>query len=427
MGRVRETLHDALRQTDAVLLALCVASTLYGMVLIASATSFRGTLKYVAVQGLGLLIGLVLYFFLSSIDVFALAKQWKWLLGFNVGFLLLLLTPFGQSSGGNRAWLGVNSIGKKLGVDFLRYFPITVQPAEVVKVFFIVLLAYQLALLKDRRDLVRFENVIQPTAHTAFMVGLIVVISGDAGSALVYLFIFICMVFAAGMAKRWLALGLGGGAAAFLAVWHLDLLPSYMRDRFLAVLDHSYQPDDAGFQQTRGLMALGSGELTGQGLFHGAQTQSSNVWSIPERQTDFIFSVCGEELGFLGCALIIVLSTRRARRGDADGELRLRGHGGYAHFPDHREHRHVPVPDAGHRSDAAVFQLRRLVHRHAFCRHGHRLGREKALAARVADQLKNLKREASVPRTFPFLHKAPFFTKNNRTTLKKGGTDFEYR
>ena len=92
MGRVRETLHDALRQTDAVLLALCVASTLYGMVLIASATSFRGTLKYVAVQGLGLLIGLVLYFFLSSIDVFELAKQWKWLLGFNVGFLLLLLT-----------------------------------------------------------------------------------------------------------------------------------------------------------------------------------------------------------------------------------------------------------------------------------------------------------------------------------------------
>ena len=63
MGRVRETLHDVLRQTDAVLLALCVASTLYGMVLIASATSFRGTLKYVAVQGLGLLIGLALYLF----------------------------------------------------------------------------------------------------------------------------------------------------------------------------------------------------------------------------------------------------------------------------------------------------------------------------------------------------------------------------
>ena len=134
MGRVRETLHDVLRQTDAVLLALCVASTLYGMVLIASATSFRGTLKYVAVQGLGLLIGLVLYFFLSSIDVFELAKQWKWLLGFNVGFLLLLLTPFGQSRNGNRAWFGEQH-RQKPRRRFPAPFPITVQPAEVVKVF----------------------------------------------------------------------------------------------------------------------------------------------------------------------------------------------------------------------------------------------------------------------------------------------------
>ena len=307
MKRMLEALRDIRRQTDAVLLALCTLSTLYGMVLIASATNARGTMKYVAVQGLGLLLGVMLYLFLSSVDIYELAKKWKWLLGFNVGFLLLLLTPFGQTRGGNRAWLGVNDIGEALGVDFLENFPVTVQPAEVVKVFFIVLLAYQLALLNENRDLRRFENVIQPTGHMLFMVGLIVVISGDAGSALVYLFIFICMVFAAGMAKRWLALGLGGGAAAFLAVWELDLLPGYMRDRFLVILDHSYQPRDAGFQQTRGMLALGSGELTGQGLFHGVQTQSSARWSLPERQTDFIFSVCGEELGFLGCVLVIAL------------------------------------------------------------------------------------------------------------------------
>ncbi len=307
MKRMLEALRDIRRQTDAVLLALCTLSTLYGMVLIASATNARSTMKYVAVQGLGLLIGVMLYLFLSSVDIYELAKKWKWLLGFNIAFLLLLLTPFGQTRGGNRAWLGVNDIGEALGVDFLESFPVTVQPAEVVKVFFIVLLAYQLALLNENRDLRRFENVIQPTGHMLFMLGLIVVISGDAGSALVYLFIFICMVFAAGMAKRWLALGLGGGAAAFLAVWELDLLPSYMRDRFLVILDHSYQPQDAGFQQTRSMLALGSGELTGQGLFHGAQTQSSARWSLPERQTDFIFSVCGEELGFLGCVLVIAL------------------------------------------------------------------------------------------------------------------------
>ena len=112
MGRVRETLHDVLRQTDAVLLALCVASTLYGMVLIASATSFRGTLKYVAVQGLGLLIGLVLYFFLSSIDVFELAKQWKWLLGFGIVLFLLLKTPLGIENNGNRAWLVIREMAR---------------------------------------------------------------------------------------------------------------------------------------------------------------------------------------------------------------------------------------------------------------------------------------------------------------------------
>lgn len=300
-------LRDVLRQTDGVLLALCTVSTLYGMLLIASATNFRGTLKYVAVQGLGLLIGLVLYLFLSTIDIYELAKKWKWLLGFNVGFFLLLLTPLGQTRGGNRAWLGVNDVGESLNIGFLENFPVTVQPAEVVKVFFIVLLAYQLAQLQEKKDLVRFENVIRPTVHMVFMVALIVVISGDAGSALVYLFIFLCMVFAAGMAAQWLVLGIGGGAAAFFAIWELDLLPSYMKDRFLAVLDHSYQPDDAGFQQTRGMLALGSGELKGQGLFHGTQTQSLYKWSLPERQTDFIFSVCGEELGFIGCMLVIVL------------------------------------------------------------------------------------------------------------------------
>ena len=307
MNRISGALRDALRQTDAVLLSLCTASTLYGMLLIASATYFRNTLKYVAVQGLGLLIGLALYFLLSNIDVCELAKRWKWILGFNVGFMLLLLTPFGQARNGNRAWLGVNDIGRSLGVAFLKNFPVTIQPAEVVKVFFVVLLAYQLALLNENQDLRRFENVIRPTAHMLFMVGLIVVISGDAGSALVYIFIFICMVFSAGMAARWLALGLGGGAVAFAAVWKLDLIPGYMKDRFRVVLDHSYDVQDKGFQQTRSMLALGSGELTGQGLFNGTQTQSPYTWSLPERQTDFIFSVCGEELGFLGCALVIVL------------------------------------------------------------------------------------------------------------------------
>ena len=307
MGKIRDFLSDVVRQSDLVLLALCVCSTLYGMVLIASATHFRGTLKYVAIQGFGLLIGVLLYFFFSAVDVGELSKKWKWLLIFNFGFILLLRTPFGLTRNGNRAWLGVNDIGAKLGVGFLENFPITVQPAEIVKITFILLLARQLALLQEKRDLRSFTNVIQPTAHAGAMFVFYYVISKDAGSGLVYLFVFLCMAFAAGFALRWIFLGVGGAVGAFLAAWNLGILRGDWYDRIKVILDHSYQPEKKGFQQTRGMLALGSGKLTGQGLFQGTQTQSSAKWSLPERQTDFIFCVCGEELGFIGCLLIIVL------------------------------------------------------------------------------------------------------------------------
>ena len=307
MGKIRDFLSDVVRQSDLVLLALCVGSTLYGMVLIASATHFRGTLKYVAIQGFGLLIGVLLYFFFSAVDVGELSKKWKWLLIFNFGFILLLRTPFGLTRNGNRAWLGVNDIGESLGVGFLESFPITVQPAEIVKITFILLLARQLALLQEKRDLRSFANVIQPTAHAGAMFVFYYIISKDAGSGLVYLFVFLCMAFAAGFALRWIFLGIGGAVGSFLAAWNLGLLRGDWYDRIKVILDHSYQPDKKGFQQTRGMLALGSGKLTGQGLFHGTQTQSSAKWSLPERQTDFIFCVCGEELGFIGCLLVIVL------------------------------------------------------------------------------------------------------------------------
>ncbi len=307
MGRIRAFLSDVVRQSDLVLLALCVTSTLFGMVLIASATYYRHTMRYVMVQGFGLFLGVLLYFFLSAVDVGELSKKWKWLLGFNVVFILLLRSPFGLARGGNRAWLGVNDIGERLGVKFLEDFPITVQPAEIVKITFIILLARQLALLSEKRDLTRLANVIQPTAHAGLMFLFYYVISKDAGSGLVYLFVFVCMAFAAGFALRWIFLGVGGAVGGFLAAWNLNLLRGDWYGRIKVILDHSYDVQGKGFQQTRGLLALGSGGLTGQGLFHGTQTQSSSKWSLPERQTDFIFCVCGEELGFIGCLLVIIL------------------------------------------------------------------------------------------------------------------------
>lgn len=309
MGRIREITGDLVRQTDMLLWSLCSAATLYGMLLILSATHtvYRGSLKYVIVQGAGWCIGTAAYFLLSGIDIVELSKKWRWILGFNIGLILLLLTPLGLVRNGNRAWLGVNTIGAKLGIEALKNFPITFQPAEIVKITFILLLAYQLVHLSETRDLKRFTNVIQPTAHVVFMFCFYYVISHDAGSGLVYLFIFVCMAFAAGFAARWLVLGIGGAAVGLVAAWKLRLLRGDWYDRIMVVLDHSYQPQKAGWQQTRGMIALGSGGLTGQGLFHGTQTQSPYRASLPERQTDYIFCVCGEELGFIGCLAVIAI------------------------------------------------------------------------------------------------------------------------
>ena len=307
MGRIREITGYLVRQTDMLLWSLCSAATLYGILLILSATHtvYRGSLKYVIVQGAGWCIGTAAYFLLSGIDIVELSKKWRWILGFNIGLILLLLTPLGLVRNGNRAWLGVNTIGAKLGIEALKNFPITFQPAEIVKITFILLLACQLVHLSETRDLKRFTNVIQPTVHVVFMFCFYYVISHDAGSGLVYLFIFVCMAFAAGFAARWLVLGIGGAAVGLVAAWKLRLLRGDWYDRIMVVLDHSYQPQKAGWQQTRGMIALGSGGLTGQGLFHGTQTQSPYRASLPERQTDYIFCVCGEELGFLGCLAVI--------------------------------------------------------------------------------------------------------------------------
>ena len=292
---MRSTMRYILDQADLVLLGLCCGASLYGLVLIASATNRWHTLSNVVVQGAAICLGIVAYFLFSSLDMEHVTQKWKWILAFNIGFILLLRTPLGVERNGNRAWLEAS------------WLPVSIQPAEVVKIFFILLLARQFAYYREERQMRGLEPVVMTAGHTLMMVGLIFVISGDMGSALVYLMIFAGVAFAAGVKLRWFALGGGLAAAAGTLLVIFDLIPSYMLSRFLVLFDHSYDPAGVGFQQTRSLMAIGSGRIFGQGLFQGVQTQSSNSWALPERQTDFIFAVCGEELGLVGCVLVLLI------------------------------------------------------------------------------------------------------------------------
>lgn len=296
--RLKGNLSDFFQQADLTLLSLCCVSTLYGVALIYSATRYQGSIRSVIVQLAALAIGICLYIFLSMVDVEILVKQWKWIVAFNA-LMILLLLPFGRTVDGNRAWLR------------FPFFPVDIGPAEVIKISFTILLAKQLAWLREeKRDLKSFPAALFVGGHTVALCGLYFAISGDMGNTLVFVFIFACTAFAAGFALRWFAMAFGAAGGLIAVLWNFtNLIPDYMKDRFIVLFDHSYSPLKRGWQQTRSLLAIGSGGVFGQGYLHGTQTQSTYPQSLPARWTDFIFSVAGEELGMLGCLVIIALLT----------------------------------------------------------------------------------------------------------------------
>ena len=142
VNRLKSILADFFQQADLVLLGLCCVSTLYGLVLIFSATQFMETkvIRYVGVQSAAMVIGVCAYIFMSMLDLENLMKKWKWLVLFNIVFIGLLMTPLGVGHRtGNVAWLKFPGI------------PFQVGPAEVVKITFTLLLAKQLVWLREEK------------------------------------------------------------------------------------------------------------------------------------------------------------------------------------------------------------------------------------------------------------------------------------
>lgn len=297
LNRLKAILADFFQQADLVLLGLCCTATVYGIMMIYSATRYSNSNRPVIVQSVALLLGICVYIFLSMVDIEIVMKKWKWMVGINIVLIGLLLTPLGigGETTGNQAWLQIPGI------------PFNIGPAEVVKITFSLLLAKQLAWQREeKRDLRSFRSAAMAAGHTLVLMGWYVAISGDMGNALTFFFIFLCMAFAAGFALRWFVLLFAGCGAGVAVAWMLDLIPSYMKNRFLVLFDHSYDARGAGWQQTRSLLTIGGGGWFGQGYLQGTQTQAGEG-SLPARHTDFIFSVIGEELGLVGCLAAILL------------------------------------------------------------------------------------------------------------------------
>lgn len=302
MGRNR-------RYRGGSLLVLCLLAALTGLLLIHSATRYAPDLHgLVGKQAAALGVGLALSLLLWALDVRTLLEKLWWLLPVGSVGLLLLLIPLGNDDGtGNKSWIALPG-------------GFNVQPAEIVKVCFILLLALQLRALA-RKGLGCPKAILLLGLHALALCGLLYGVSGDIGMAVIYLCIYFVMLWSAGVPPLWLLGELAAGMGAAVLLWHR--LPEYVRLRFLVVLDHDLDPLGKGFQQGRSLLALGSGQVTGQGYLQGTQTQSPSASALPARHTDFIFSVAGEEFGLIGCLFLLVLlgaivlgCVRLARWGD---------------------------------------------------------------------------------------------------------------
>ncbi len=297
------------KKGDIILLGLCLAASTFGLALIFSATQYQnapGQLlnRSVIVQAIAIGLGVIAYVLLTFVDFQLFTeKRWKLMLLGSIFLLLMILTPWGVERYGNRNWIQI------------PHFPMMIQPNEIVKIPFILILALLIITIQDRGySISSIPSVMQIGGFTVFTLGLIAAICGDMGTCCVYIMIFAFMAWTAGVKLRWFVL-VGGGAVLAAVIFWLFFLPEtrfwtdYRIMRFRVVFDHDLDPSHYGFQQTRAILAIGSGKLFGQGYLKGIQTHASNSSALPVRDSDLIFAVCGEELGMVGCmALLLLLS-----------------------------------------------------------------------------------------------------------------------
>lgn len=305
LGRLQDMIRDFLRRGDMLLLSLCLISSAFGLVLIYSATRYDPALHSNPMkQAAFIAMGVVLYFIFTMVDIeFILEKSWKFLLAAGI-VLILMLIPFGVAGDTiNKSWM------------YLPGISIGIQPAELVKIPFLLVMA---RILNQNREhgISRPSSVFLLAGYTLFFAGLIAVISEDMGMVLVYLFLFVFMAWSSGVSWRWFAAGFGVCAVVTAVLWP-HVKDQHRMKRITVVLDHLIgnqatmweQTQGAGWQQSRSILAIGSGQLTGKGFLQGTLTQSSSPNSLNARHTDEIFAVCGEEFGMIGCMLILLLLT----------------------------------------------------------------------------------------------------------------------
>ncbi len=281
------------RKSDMLLLALCLAASLFGVVILSSTTRYLGSSHYVLTQLLAIALGVAIYAALTLFDVEILVGHSVALFVFNVIFISTLFIWGVAGNTGNRSWLSFS------------WLPFNIQPAEICKITFILINAA--AMRNRQRRISEPRTVALLAAHLVATVGLIVLASDDVGVALIYVFVFLLMAFTGGVSKYWFLSGLGLAAVAAPVLW-FGLFRQDQKNRIIALFDPTIDPSGSGvrWQTNLSLRAIRGGGITGQGLYCGDLVQAG---ANPQQHNDFVFSSIAEELGVVGCVVTLLLLT----------------------------------------------------------------------------------------------------------------------
>lgn len=283
------TLPDALQHVDFILVGATLAVAALGVVMVYSAT--KGTEEapttfFLQRQGTFVLLGIAL---MAGVAAFDYRRLRDWAIPIAGVALILLfgvLTPLGAENKGIQAWYELAGF--------------QLQPAELAKLALIVGLAAFLTLEQQEIDGRRLATILGIAAVPMALI----MLQPDLGTVLVFGVVTLAVVFIAGARPRHFAVLLLLGIVVTVGILNSNVLADYQQDRLTNFAAPDSDADGSGYNQAQSQTAISAGQLSGQGLFDGTQT---GLGFVPEQHTDFIFTVVGEELGFLGGVLVLGL------------------------------------------------------------------------------------------------------------------------
>jgi rod shape determining protein RodA len=290
---------STLRHVDWILVLAVLALSLIGTLLVWSATApglsqaGANPHSYLERQLLVVVIGLVLMAGVTLIDYRVLRILAPFAYAAGLLGLLAVLSPLGTTINGSHSWIPLPG-------------GFQIEPSEYAKLGLIMMIALIFGAAGERSGRPGVRPLVLAAAATVPAIGLVLA-EPDLGVVVVLVVISGGMIALSGVGLRWLALLAGGGALAVFAVLNLHLLKAYQLARLTSFLHPGADTSGNNYQAFQAKIAIGSGGMFGQGLFHGQLTAGSFLGSYSFQGTDFIFAVSGEELGFVGCATIVVL------------------------------------------------------------------------------------------------------------------------